>query len=659
MLALGHAKQAIVEYQAALDVEPSARAHRGLGLAYETLSAHTRARQHLEAAVEARPHDIEARVALARVHTHFGQYERARRELLAALEVDPNDSSAVLFFAVYAESRSDLERALSLLDALRERHSRSGEAVTRAAQAVLADLLERLQQSGAAELRETARYAPLDSPRLTIELARASQGRHNFRLSEQLLGPLVERYPGELDAWQLLAAAHLELGRYGAAREAMSHLQPRASDPEVRLLEARLGLARGPGSAKERELRALIAQVPDEQEHQRARIRRFLARALTAQERLEEAQRELELLVDDRPEDVEGRLALAELHLTRRRGVEAARVLEGLPEQHGHLARARELIGRAELESGDIAGAESAFRQLAELAPHAPDASYWLAVALDRRGEAEQARRLLEANLTRFPTHVRSMLELAGVLERTQGSAAAKSFVLHHADQQSASPELAHAEAEWLLAHGDTDRGLAAHRRALALDPGYFPSARELATFYSKRGKLDLAGAVLEGALSHAPDDLDLLLLAARLSAHGGQYREALRYCERALALEPDHPLVLAVLAEVHAEGFRDLRRASEVASAAQASAPDHPDVLDALGWVEQLRGQPTRALPYLERAARADPDNPRILYHLGAALLGAGQTEASREKLARVLGLDPEFPTANEIRSLLAARSR
>ena len=45
------------------------------------------------------------------------------------------------------------------------------------------------------------------------------------------------------------------------------------------------------------------------------------------------------------------------------------------------------------------------------------------------------------------------------------------------------------------------------------------------------------------------------------------------------------------------------------------------------------------------------------ILYHLGAALLGAGQPAAAHVKFARVLSLDPAFPTAREIRTVLARR--
>src|SRR5688572_18275805 len=78
LLALGQHKPAIVEYQAALNLEPNAHAHRGLGLAYEALSAFAEAERHLQSALDAKPGDADARVALARVSARFGRYEKAR-----------------------------------------------------------------------------------------------------------------------------------------------------------------------------------------------------------------------------------------------------------------------------------------------------------------------------------------------------------------------------------------------------------------------------------------------------------------------------------------------------------------------------------------------------------------------------------------------------
>ena len=79
--------------------------------------------------------------------------------------------------------------------------------------------------------------------------------------------------------------------------------------------------------------------------------------------------------------------------------------------------------------------------------------------------------------------------------------------------------------------------------------------------------------------------------------------------------------------------------------------------VLDAAGWVSHLAGEPQTALQALQRAAELEPDDPRVLYHLATVLLAAGQPAAAHDKFERVLSLDPEFPSARQIRLVLAHR--
>ncbi len=658
LLGLGQNKQALVEYQTALNLESTAHAHRGLGLAYEALSAYGEAQRHLEAALEAKPMDTAARVALARVNTRFGHYDKARAELQAALEQEPSHDAALLLLGIYAETRPQVQQAIDLLEAQLERQRRLGNALSHESQLVLADLLARINRVEAADqLRASIRHSALGNVRLTLDLARASSDRDNHELCRQLLLPLVERHPSDSHAWQSLAAAAIELGRLGEARDALKRLTASENEPEVRLLRARLGLESGLETEPTAELRALLAAVPADQQHERARLRRFLADALANQRQYEEAEQQLTALITEVPRDIEGSLALAELHLQRGKAEQAIELLSALTDHHGRLARAYQILGRAYLETAQLNAAEQAFRRVWELAPHEPGARYWLAQTLQRRGQTDQARRLLEGNLKRFATHAKSVASLADVLEESAGAAAARTFLIGHARQHSASAEVANVEAAWLMAHADPEHALAAYRRALAINPSFFPAVLALSEFYARRDKSNLAHSVIDGALAHNRTDLQLFLLAARVSGDLKLFNHAREYCESALQLSPDHPIALAELAKIHSEGFRDFRQAKELAAKAYAAAPARPEVLDAVGWVTHLGGESAQAVPLLERAAQQEPENPRFIYHWGAALLAAGQADAANEQLARVLRLDPMFPTAKEIRTLLARR--
>jgi tetratricopeptide (TPR) repeat protein len=658
LLSTGQPKQAIVEYQTALELEPNARAERGLGLAYEALAAYALAQRHLSAALEAKPDDAEARVALARVLTRFGQYTKARDELWTVIDRAPDNEAALLSFGVYAETRQQMQQALDSIGAFDDRQKKLGNVSGHATLLVLADLLARTNQSEAAlALRQNVRLADLSSPPLTLELARAAAERDSHELARELVLPLLTRHPDEANAWQILARSDLELGKLADAGAAMKHLSARAREPEVRLLAARLGLANGLQTQPMSELRALLSELPADQVHARARVRRVLAAALVASRQPDAAEKELGELLAESPGDVDGSLARAELALSRGQETAALEVLSKLTENHGQLARAYLVMGRAELAMGRLDEAEASFRRLWELAPHEPDARQWLAVALLRRGQADQARRLLEGNLKRFPTHVESVLAMALVLERSQGLNLARAFMLEHGKRNGDSPELASAEGAWLLEHEDAERALAAYRRALATDPSFMPAVAALTRFYTQHDKHALAHSVIDGALGHDPRDVPVLLLAARIASDERRYEEARSYARQASDVSPDQPAVLASLASIEAEGFRDIPRAKELALRAFAAAPNDPSVLDSLGWVYHLAGDATRALEKLELAAEADHQNPRVLYHLGAALLAAGQPAAAHDRFTTVLRLDPAFPTAREIQLVLARR--
>jgi tetratricopeptide (TPR) repeat protein len=658
MLATGQNKQALVEFQSAIELEPSAHAERGLGLAYEALSAYGLAQRHLSAALEAKPEDPEGHVALARVLTRFGQYDKARAELVKALEQDPDAQAALLLFGVYAETRQQLQQAVDALEGYEERQKKGGRALEHAERLIYADLLARTNRVEAArEVEQSARLAALSTPALTLELARACADRESHALARSLLVPIVAAHPEDTSAWQVLAGSALELGDIAATRAAMQHLPDRDRDPEVQLLSARLGLATGVETGPTAKLRALLEQIPPDQAHARARMRRFLADALRAQHEPDEAEAELGRLLAEQPRDLEGSLALGELQLERGQPERALQVLSELTDQHGQLGRVYALMGRAELALGRLDSAEVSFRRLWELAPHEPDARHWLAIALWRRGQLDQARRLLDGNVKRFPGHVDSVNALAKLLELSAGAADANAFMLDHGSKHPDILEVAEAEGDWLLEHGETERALVAYRRALSQNPSYFPALQTLAHFYVSHDKASLARSLIDAALMHDPKDVRVLLFAARASSDARLYDQARQYAERALGEDPEQPLTLAENARIEAEGFRDFARAKQLVARAYAAAPRSTEVLDARGWVSHLAGQSELAVADLERAAEQDTDNARVLYHLAAALLSAGQPAAAHEKFARVLSLDPGFPTAREIRTVLARR--
>lgn len=154
-------------------------------------------------------------------------------------------------------------------------------------------------------------------------------------------------------------------------------------------------------------------------------------------------------------------------------------------------------------------------------------------------------------------------------------------------------------------------------------------------------GRFDQARLMIARSIEDGAEPATLEPSLARLAYRTGAYPEALARTERLLAARPDDRALLeqvglaalslgqdqkalAVLARatsmaggtwrswnalgVLADRGRDFAEARTAYARAQALAPTQPEIANNLGWSFFLEGRPADALPYLERAAAADP---------------------------------------------------
>lgn len=657
LLARGSAELALPEYLEALRLEPSLRAERGAGLAYAALGVLDRAEQHLLLALSVQPGDTASRLALVEIYGGSGRDDDAKRQLASVLEDQPNHLGALLLLAGYAQTPDELRRASSDLERAAERQRARASTVDRELQILLADLALREGLGERAEsYRRGARLATLGGELQALALGRLSVQQRRFALGYDLLQAVLEKRPSEGEAWLLLGQAALELGHVPEASAALAKLTPSArARPEVRLLGARVALARELQVEAEHELRRLLADVNAAAPQLVPRVRLALAQALIAQQRLDDASAELRRLIADSPGALDARVRLARLELDRGRADAAAECLTPLPPAHPELGAAVDILGRAQLALGLSTAAEDSFRRVVSLAPERPEGRYGIARALLLRGEHAQARPLLEDNVQRFPAHRPSLLALAELIRRGEGAASAQSFMAKHWAAHATSAEVAtlEGELEYGRAPEQQARALAAFRRAVTLRPDYLPATSALGHFYARRKLTGPAYAVLDAALAQSPRDPTLLLLAAEVASDLRDYAQARERVQRALSITPDYPPALACLARITADSGGALADARQLAQRAFGSAPGNPEVLDALGWVSHLAGDPG-AVALLERATSVDPRSPRNHYHLAVAALARGDVRLARASLAQTFAIDPAYPDAAALRPRL-----
>jgi tetratricopeptide (TPR) repeat protein len=122
-----------------------------------------------------------------------------------------------------------------------------------------------------------------------------------------------------------------------------------------------------------------------------------------------------------------------------------------------------------------------------------------------------------------------------------------------------------------------------------------------------------------------------------------------------ALALRPDHPQVLNYLGYSLVERGEKLEEALEMIQTAVAARPDNGAIVDSLGWVLFRLGQYEDAVGYLEQAATLEPVDPVINDHLGDAYWAVGRYTEARFQWQRALSFEPEETEAKRIRDKLA----
>lgn len=318
-------------------------------------------------------------------------------------------------------------------------------------------------------------------------------------------------------------------------------------------------------------------------------------------------------------------------------------------------------LALARLRHGDAAGAIPPLRQVVTLDPEAAHAQYLLGVCLRRRGEVDEARRVLEQAIAAAPGLTEAREELADLhlAQDRPDAALAQLEVLATLEPR---PERAVQVGLRYAARGRADLAVTAISRAAEQQP-------RQASAYAALGRVWLS-------LADERDDavaLSKAIEALRGAVGGGPASsESLTLLGRALLLDRKRDEAEAVLlratetfpVDVHAfEHYAEaVLRRGDVVGARDALAKHHallpPTRVTAalpirIARLSARANDWASAATWLRRVAIASTVGVDLLAELAEAEWRAGQLEAARATLARGLSRDP----AHE--ALLALRAR
>lgn len=221
----------------------------------------------------------------------------------------------------------------------------------------------------------------------------------------------------------------------------------------------------------------------------------------------------------------------------------------------------------------------------------------------------------------------------------------------------AASPAAARARflrIQLLAEAGKTDAALELARASRA----DFPRAVELRDLeirlLARQKQMDAALAAARAAVAEWPDNTDLAFLLGSLLDESGNKREAMAVMEGILKKQPDNFQALNYVGYTLAEENRELDRALQLLSRADALSPDQAYIIDSLAWALFRAGKAEEALARIRRAVGLEgPVDATIWEHYGDIARHLGHAAEARRAYQKALDLKPD--NAEALRQRLA----
>jgi Flp pilus assembly protein TadD len=429
-------------------------------------------------------------------------------------------------------------------------------------------------------------------PQLERELAKVpADNRGNAILALQLL---LSRGPN----------------RIGGLHVLQEMLKNDMNRPEAQLAVARQQLVANDAPGARKSLEQALALKPD-----------YLPAALTLSQMGPEERKEgiasLEKYVQQNPKSHDARLALAQMYLASDRLDDAQKQFEIM-----HKANANDLtplmaLALIRVQQKSFNDAQAYLTQYAQQAEKTPGADpgqayiYLAQLSLEQKNEAAAADWLDKISPS-------SQQYLPAQITRAQLLA------------KQGKPD-------------DARRQLARLRPADPRDQAVVVRTDAAILFDAKR--YGEAETRLQEATAAFPDDPDLTYDYAMAAEKNGHFDTMEAQLRKLIQTQPDNPQAYNALGYSLADRNQRLAEADKLVEKASSLAPNDAFIMDSVGWVKYRMGDTTDAIKVLRKAYDIQP-NAEIGAHLGEVLWKSGNQDQARAAFREARKLEPDNET-------------
>jgi tetratricopeptide (TPR) repeat protein len=567
---------------------------------------------------ELRPNDASPFVNLALIEISLRRFSDAERHLKQAVAVDPKSLQASIGLADFYRLQNKLHEALEVLQAAILNNPDAP-----ALYVEWATILSTLGKTTDAEgVLERLRSRMPKSPAASIAIGDyyAQRNDASKSLVEYQRGLSVA--PGNLEIEKRMEEMYLISNRTDEASKLDVQLMKHApKDSSVNIAHGRLLLAQGKQQDAIIALQRASTNAPDS-----AQAHYYLGLAYWQSNSLGQASNEFQEAVKVTPGFPMALRGLSQISVAQGHLTEARGYAQELVQQFPADASYRLLLGEILLNEGQSTPAKEQFLTAARLAPSLSAVHVKLGLVYVAEKKWNQAQSEFETAAQVDPSDPTPLAPYADFLVLRQQAPKAIALIRRFVSSNP-NNSLGHIILGALqFSLKDAVAAEAEFKRAIEIDPKSVQGYMAMGSVYRDEQKTDAAIGQYQRALELQPKSAPLITMVGNLYLEKGDLETARKYYARALEVDSNFPIANANMAWVDAEEGKNLDVALGMAQKATAMLPDVPAVSDTLGWIMFKKGNYSGAIPLLDACVKKAPDSAQFHYHLGLALLAAGQ---------------------------------
>lgn len=641
-----------------------------------------RANEQAKAILAAQPNNADAYALLSRIAARKGDKAEALKEIQQAISLNPNQAKYHTTLGLIEEQNPDtkgqgeaeLEKAvtldeknpnarLALAGSLADRGDMQGaeQQVQSAIQASPKDLQPRIAlaelylhsgDKGKAEqtLIDTVNALPDKDQPSDILLTYYIRTNQPDR-AESVFADLRSKYPKSVPVQVSYTRVLIGRGKWDQAADVLKGLSKNnGSNPQVTRLNAEMLVHNGKSHDAFTLLQKAAANAPDD-----VRLQLLLGETALSVGNQSVAETSFQQASRLDPQNLEGARGLARIASARKDMTLLSQIAEKMIATHPNAPDGYLWRGSVEGAQQQYAQAEADFQAALKRDPNNAAAQVDLAELDFHDKKTAEARTLLEQALSRDPNLLPALnlLVAADLQDKQPDKALAR--IKGQIDKSPNNPALYADLAGLQLRMRDFTGAQASAQKSLQLNKDYEPAVETYSQAALALGNSDAALGAWQSWLGTHPNDARADTLAGAVEETKGDVNKAMDFYKKALQLDPQQPVAANNLAYLMVENGENSDVALGYAQTARRAMPQASNTADTLAWVYYHKGTYSLAKDLLEDAAKQDPGNASIHYHLGLTLSKLGDKTGATTELKKASDLAPNTPTAKEATDALS----